>query len=64
MPFIPDAVTWCTLLGACRLHDDVEHGKWAAKKIMQLDPERITPYVLLSNLCATERGHESAYCGV
>ena len=58
MPFIPDVVIWSTFLGACRLHDNVEHGKWAAKKILQLDTEIITPYVLLSNICATEREQE------
>lgn len=54
MPLVPDVVLWSTLLGACRLHDDLEHGQWAADKILQLDPQVIAPYVLLSNICAAD----------
>ncbi|GJN02889.1 hypothetical protein PR202_ga20280 [Eleusine coracana subsp. coracana] len=52
MPMEPDSVLWASLLGACRLHKNIELGEWAAGKLFQLDPENSGPYVLLSNMYA------------
>uniref|UniRef100_UPI0040747504 Synthetic PPR-DYW protein n=1 Tax=synthetic construct TaxID=32630 RepID=UPI0040747504 len=52
MPFQPNVVVWGTLLGACRVHGDVERGERAAERILELDPESAAPYVLLSNIYA------------
>ncbi|KAJ1271080.1 hypothetical protein BS78_06G101700 [Paspalum vaginatum] len=52
MPMEPDSVLWASLLGACRLHKNVELGEWAAGKLFELDPDNSGPYVLLSNMYA------------
>uniref|UniRef100_A0A0D9W571 Pentatricopeptide repeat-containing protein n=1 Tax=Leersia perrieri TaxID=77586 RepID=A0A0D9W571_9ORYZ len=52
MPMEPDAVLWASLLGACRLHKNIDMGEWAAGKLFELDPDNSGPYVLLSNMYA------------
>ncbi|CAN8325470.1 unnamed protein product [Cochlearia groenlandica] len=49
MPFSPDAGVWGTLLGACRLHKNVDLAKVASSKLMDLDPRNSGYYVLISN---------------
>ena len=53
MPFQPDSVTWMTLLGACRGHNDVNRAKHVAEHILELDPQDPSGYVLLSNIYAS-----------
>eukprot|EP01018_Ginkgo_biloba_P015477 Gb_20634 [translate_table: standard] len=43
---------WRILLGACRIHGNMELGERAAKCILQLEPEEVSSYVLLSNIYA------------
>ncbi|KFK41900.1 hypothetical protein AALP_AA2G186800 [Arabis alpina] len=52
MPIKSDALVWGTLLAACRLHEDVELGKLAAKKAIELKPSDAGSYVSLSNILA------------
>lgn len=52
MPFTPDAGVWGTLLGACRVHGNVELAKLASRNLVELDPENSGYYVLLSNIHA------------
>ncbi|GMN37111.1 hypothetical protein TIFTF001_042580, partial [Ficus carica] len=52
LSFDSDAMIWATLLGACRLHGDDSRGRRVAKKLIDLDPQNSSPYVLLSNICA------------
>ncbi|XP_010261389.1 PREDICTED: pentatricopeptide repeat-containing protein At2g27610-like [Nelumbo nucifera] len=49
MPIKPTDMVWQTLLGACRVHGNVELGEIAAKKIISVRPEFSATYVLLSN---------------
>ncbi|KAL5568880.1 hypothetical protein UlMin_025455 [Ulmus minor] len=49
MPIEPNEMVWQTLLGACRVHGNVELGEIAAKKILSIRPEYSSTYVLLSN---------------
>lgn len=49
----PDKVVWRTLLGACKIHGDVVMAKWAAKKVLELDPGDEGTHVLLSNVYAS-----------
>ncbi|XP_017238511.2 pentatricopeptide repeat-containing protein At2g27610 [Daucus carota subsp. sativus] len=52
MPFPAGATIWRTLLGACRVHRNLEIGKRAGEELMSLDPQHSAAYVLLSNLYA------------
>ncbi|GAV79491.1 PPR domain-containing protein/PPR_2 domain-containing protein/PPR_3 domain-containing protein, partial [Cephalotus follicularis] len=49
MPIRPDEMVWQSLLGACRVHSNVEFGEIAAQKILSIRPEYSATYVLLSN---------------
>ncbi|KAE8735033.1 Pentatricopeptide repeat-containing protein [Hibiscus syriacus] len=50
--FEPDAMIWAALLGACRIHVDEIRGQRAAEKLIELEPDNSSPYVLLSNIYA------------
>ncbi|KAI5070017.1 hypothetical protein GOP47_0014360 [Adiantum capillus-veneris] len=50
MPFPATAVSWTTLLSACKCIADVERGEWAAEQAFHLDPENYTPYLILRNI--------------
>uniref|UniRef100_A0A2N9IUG5 DYW domain-containing protein n=1 Tax=Fagus sylvatica TaxID=28930 RepID=A0A2N9IUG5_FAGSY len=52
MPFTPDAGVWGTLLGACRVHGNVELAEVASRHLFDLDPQNSGYYVLLSNVHA------------
>ncbi|PIN17740.1 hypothetical protein CDL12_09585 [Handroanthus impetiginosus] len=52
MPYAPDAGIWGTLLGACRIHGNVELAEVASAHLFRLDPTNSGYYVLLSNLHA------------
>ncbi|XP_068658135.1 pentatricopeptide repeat-containing protein At2g27610-like [Aristolochia californica] len=54
MPFPAGGTVWRTLLGACRVHRNLELGKLAADKLILLDPQDSAAYVLLSNIYAAE----------
>ncbi|KAH8930887.1 hypothetical protein BDL97_20G005200 [Sphagnum fallax] len=50
MPYKPQVAAWRALLGACRIHGNVEMGERVAKQVLELEPENAAGYVLLSNL--------------
>ncbi|KAK7831713.1 putative pentatricopeptide repeat-containing protein [Quercus suber] len=52
MPMKPNSIVWSALLGACRVHKDVEMAEMAAKQILELEPENGAVYVLLCNIYA------------
>ena len=54
MPFQRDDVIWSTLLRACRIHGDVDCGKRAAEKILQLDPNCAVTHITLANMYAAK----------
>ncbi|GMH27234.1 hypothetical protein Nepgr_029077 [Nepenthes gracilis] len=47
-----DVLVWETLLGACRIHREMELGEKSAARIMELKPEMHGSYVLLANMYA------------
>ncbi|KAG0457728.1 hypothetical protein HPP92_022885 [Vanilla planifolia] len=53
MPMKPDSVVWRALLGACKVHGNVNLAEYANKMLSGLDPCNAGNYVLLSNAYAT-----------
>eukprot|EP01018_Ginkgo_biloba_P026224 Gb_06176 [translate_table: standard] len=53
MPLEPSSSVWGSLLGACRIHCNIELGERVAERVFQIDPENNGYYVLLSNIYAT-----------
>ncbi|KAG9456045.1 hypothetical protein H6P81_000553 [Aristolochia fimbriata] len=60
LPFQSDPIIWASLLSACRIHGDSERGKRVAEKLIELEPQNSSPYVLLSNIYAALRNWEAA----
>nr|GEW06366.1 pentatricopeptide repeat-containing protein At2g13600 [Tanacetum cinerariifolium] len=54
MPVQPDAVVWGSLLGGCKVHGNMELGKYVAEKLIEIDSNNSGPYVLLSNMYAEQ----------
>ncbi|KAK6914293.1 Pentatricopeptide repeat [Dillenia turbinata] len=52
LPVVADANVWGALLGACRMHGNIELGCWAAKHLFELKPGHCGYYILLSNMFA------------
>ncbi|KAD5960406.1 hypothetical protein R6Q59_013531 [Mikania micrantha] len=53
MPFEPNAVIWGSLLGACRIHLNLEMAEHAARFLFELEPESSGNYILLANIYST-----------
>ncbi|THG01269.1 hypothetical protein TEA_028187 [Camellia sinensis var. sinensis] len=49
----PNSVIWGTLLGACRIHSNVELAELSINKLIELEPGNAGNYVLLSNMYAS-----------
>lgn len=47
MPVEPDDGVWGALLGACRIHGNVELAELVAAHLSQSDPQTTTPYALM-----------------
>ncbi|KAL3755638.1 hypothetical protein ACJRO7_002653 [Eucalyptus globulus] len=45
----PDGAVWGALLGACKIHKNVELAELAFERVIELEPTNIGYYVLLSN---------------
>ncbi|KAK6161450.1 hypothetical protein DH2020_004831 [Rehmannia glutinosa] len=52
IPMKPNAILWRSLLGAARVHGNLEIGEVALRKLIELEPETSGNYVLLSNMYA------------
>lgn len=53
MTEVPDTLIWQTVLGACRIHGNVELAERAAEKLFELAPHMDSTYILLSNVYAS-----------
>jgi hypothetical protein len=52
MPCKPQVAAWMALLGACRIHGNVEMAERVTKRILEMEPDNAASYVLLSNIYA------------
>ncbi|EFJ33576.1 hypothetical protein SELMODRAFT_583, partial [Selaginella moellendorffii] len=50
MPAGTDPIVWTTLLSACQVHGETQRGKRAAERLVELDPEVTSAYVVLSTI--------------
>nr|CAB3502637.1 unnamed protein product [Digitaria exilis] len=50
MPFRPDAMVWMTLLGACKIHGNMELATDVASHLLLEEPRQHSTYVLLSSM--------------
>ncbi|PWA61044.1 tetratricopeptide repeat (TPR)-like superfamily protein [Artemisia annua] len=55
IPCDPSVMVWRALLGACVIHKDVELGELSAKRVLELEPQDESTYVLLSNMYASAK---------
>lgn len=58
MPLAPNVIIWGSLVAACRVHRDPKLGEFAARKLLQMEPDHDGALVLLSNIYAKERRWE------
>lgn len=56
----PNAIIWRTLLGACRLHSNVELAEVAVRNLFELQSDHCGDYVLLSNIYSSRGRWEDA----
>ncbi|KAK2986932.1 hypothetical protein RJ640_009075 [Escallonia rubra] len=59
MPVKPDDVILKALLGACKMHGNIEMGKRVAKLLMEMAPDDSGSYVALSNMHASMRNWQA-----
>ncbi|KAD5316875.1 hypothetical protein E3N88_16821 [Mikania micrantha] len=52
-PLARGPALWGAMLSACRTHSNLELGEMVAKRLIELEPNDVGPYVLLSNIYAT-----------
>ncbi|KAG8372972.1 hypothetical protein BUALT_Bualt12G0122600 [Buddleja alternifolia] len=52
MEMEPDGAIWGSILGACRIHKNLELGEYAFKNLREVEPDNPGAYVLLSNIYA------------
>ena len=48
----PDYIVWISFIAACRIHKNIKLGEFVAECLIELDIQKATPYVALSNIYA------------
>ncbi|KAK4722530.1 hypothetical protein R3W88_012763 [Solanum pinnatisectum] len=52
MPIEPDADVWGALLGACRIHGNLEMAEYVADRLFDFNPQAFPFYILMKNIYA------------
>lgn len=60
MPMQADLFFWSGMLGACRIHGNVELGKHAFDVAVRLQPKESAAYILMSSIYSDTGLHDSA----
>ncbi|KAG6515404.1 pentatricopeptide repeat-containing protein At3g29230-like [Zingiber officinale] len=58
MPSEPNAIIWCSLLNACRLHNNVGLAEEAVNQLVKFEPSDAGNYAILSNIYAAAKQWE------
>ncbi|GMI94879.1 hypothetical protein like AT4G19191 [Hibiscus trionum] len=53
MPIEPDAAILSVLLSACKVHQNIEIGKYVASRLFEMEPREAAPYVEMANIYAS-----------
>ncbi|CAL9771851.1 unnamed protein product [Musa acuminata subsp. burmannicoides] len=61
MPMKPNSAVWGALLGACRVHGNLEMAELAAKHLVELQPHDSAAYLLLCSMYANRNKLEEAH---
>ncbi|XP_075643620.1 pentatricopeptide repeat-containing protein At2g27610-like [Castanea sativa] len=59
-PMESNKVVWRCLLSGCKIHKDVALGRYAAEKILSIDPEDTSAHIMLSNIYAEAKMWDEA----
>ncbi|XP_051122068.1 putative pentatricopeptide repeat-containing protein At5g13230, mitochondrial [Andrographis paniculata] len=59
IPNKPTVMVWRALLGACAAHCNLELGRFAADRLLEMEPESESTYVLLSNMYAAAKNWDN-----
>ncbi|KAG9454258.1 hypothetical protein H6P81_007162 [Aristolochia fimbriata] len=59
-PFDPTKNMWAALLTACRIHRNVELGKFAAERLLGMEPEKLSNYMVLLNIYSSSSRPDEA----
>ncbi|KAM3733017.1 hypothetical protein ACB098_11G102800 [Castanea mollissima] len=59
-PMESNKVVWRCLLSGCKIHKDVALGRYAAEKILSIDPEDTSAHIMLSNIFAEAKMWDEA----
>ncbi|GFP92904.1 pentatricopeptide repeat-containing protein at5g66520 [Phtheirospermum japonicum] len=62
MPMRADAGVLGALLGACKIHNNIDMAEKIGKRVIELDPNNSGRYVLLANLYAKASRYEDVAC--
>ncbi|KAK7349502.1 hypothetical protein VNO77_06923 [Canavalia gladiata] len=55
MPMEAESNTLGAFIGSCNLHTNIELAKWAAEKLLIIEPEKSVNYAVISNIYASHR---------
>ncbi|XP_009146721.1 putative pentatricopeptide repeat-containing protein At3g11460, mitochondrial [Brassica rapa] len=61
MPIEPDGAVWGALLGACKIHKNVDMAEVAFAKVIEFEPMNIGYYVLMSNIYTDSKNQEGIW---